>query len=564
MAKYASNDQKNFKIGISSFSDNRTSLEVIGRVGINSSSAKSALDVAGSVNVSDGLSVTGLSTFTGIGTFVSDLYVGGDLNVVGDLVYDEVTGRNLNITGVATVGTAFTVNGPSNLVDTFVSGALTATTFTGAGTGLTGITSATNAVNIYGGATGQLLYQAQPGLTSAFESGTTGFALISRGSNQPPEWLAAAPAGAIEGLLIFDEGSAVGGGITYSGVDFRGLDITATGGNNGGIATITVEQQSFVTLAGIATNVIGGIASVTQLNVNAGVSSFADFKITSSGVGATVGASAGITTYYGRGTELTGIVTSLVAGENIAISASTGNVTITGLAKTDRINADSLVVTGISTLGIITGAESLGVGTVYATNIVSDTGTFSGDVTFNSDVSIGGTVGDLNVTNLVVTGVSTLGIITGAESIGVTTVYTDNIVGGTATFSGNVTIGGTLTYEDVSNIDSVGFVTARIGLNVGYTTGPSGIGVTVLPDGSGVFAGILTAQNLDVGTELNVGSATSQFTVVSSGSTIMVGIGTTNPLHTLDVRGDTNIEGNLTVNNNTIPSLAMVIALGGL
>ncbi len=558
MAKYASNDQKNFKIGISSFSDNRTSLEVIGRVGINSSSAKSALDVAGSVNVSDGLSVTGLSTFTGIGTFVSDLYVGGDLNVVGDLVYDEVTGRNLNITGVATVGTAFTVNGPSNLVDTFVSGALTATTFTGAGTGLTGITSATNATNIYGGLAGQLLYQAQPGITSAFENGTTGFALVSRGTGQPPEWLAAAPAGAIEGLLLFDEGSAVGGGITYSGVDFRGLQVTATGGNNGGIATITVAQQPFVALAGIATNVIGGIASVTQLNVNAGVSSFADFKITSSGVGATVGSSTGITTYYGRGTELTGIVTSLVAGENIAISASTGNVTITGLAKTDRINADSLVVTGISTLGIITGAESLGVGTVYATNIVSDTGTFSGDV------SIGGTVSDLNVTNLVVTGVSTLGIITGAESIGVTTIYTDNIVGGTATFSGNVTIGGTLTYEDVSNIDSVGFVTARIGLNVGYTTGPSGIGVTVLPDGSGVFAGILTAQNLDVGTELNVGSATSQFTVVSSGSSIMVGIGTTDPEYTLDVRGDTNIDGNLTVNDNTIPSLAVVIALGGL
>jgi len=522
MAKYASNDQKNFKIGISSFSDNKTSLEVIGRVGINSSSAKSALDVAGSVNVSDGLSVTGLSTFTGIGTFVSDLYVGGDLNVVGDLVYDEVTGRNLNITGVATVGTAFTVNGPSNLVDTFVSGALTATTFTGAGTGLTGITSATNATNIYGGATGQLLYQAQPGITSAFESGTTGFALISRGSNQPPQWLAAAPAGAIEGLLVFDEGSAVGGGITYSGLDFRGLDITAAGSNLGGTATVTVVQQSFVPLAGIATNVIGGIASVTQLNVNAGVSSFADFKITSSGVGATVGTSAGITTYYGRGTELVGIVTSIVAGANISVSGSTGQVTIIGLANTTNVSAETLVVSGISTLGIITGAESLGVGTVYATNFVG--GTFSGS---------------------------------------------------NANFSGNVTIGGTLTYEDVASIDAVGFVTARIGLNVGYTTGPAGIGVTILPDGSGVFAGIVTASTVHVSSRLGVGTdnpenafqvglGNSSFTIVSTATTTMVGIGTTNPLHTLDVRGDTNIVGNLTVNNNTIPSLAMVIALGGL
>lgn len=553
MTKYASKDFKDLKVGISSFSDGKTSLEVIGRLGVNTSTSENAVDVVGSVNISEDLYVSGVSTFVGVGTFVSDLHVGGNLNVVGDLVYDEVTGRNLNITGVATVGTAFTVNGPSNLVDTFVSGALTATTFTGAGTGLTGITSATNATNIYGGATGQLLYQAQPGLTSSFESGTTGFALISRGSNQPPEWLAAAPAGAIEGLLIFDEGSAVGGGITYSGVDFRGLDVTATGGNNGGIATVTVAQQTYVDQAGVSTSVVGGAASVTQLNVDVGISSFADFKITSSGVGATVGTSAGITTYYGRGTELIGIVTSLVAGENIAISTSTGNVTITGLAKTDRINADSLVVTGISTLGIITGAESLGVGTVYATNIVSDTATFSGDV------SIGGTVSDLNVTNLVVTGVSTLGIITGAESIGVTTIYTENIVGGTATFSGNVTIGGTLTYEDVSNIDSVGFVTARIGLNVGYTTGPSGIGATILPDGNAAFAGIVTSSG-----GLIVGSATSQFSVISSGSTIMVGIGTTNPLHTLDVRGDTNIEGSLTINNNTVPSLAMVIALGGL
>ena len=35
-----------------------------------------------------------------------------------------------------------------------------------------------------------------------------------------------------------------------------------------------------------------------------------------------------------------------------------------------------------------------------------------------------------------------------------------------ATFGGNVTIGGTLTYDEVINIDSIGIVTARSGLNV--------------------------------------------------------------------------------------------------
>ena len=41
-----------------------------------------------------------------------------------------------------------------------------------------------------------------------------------------------------------------------------------------------------------------------------------------------------------------------------------------------------------------------------------------------------------------------------------------NVVGAAATFSGNVSVGGTLTYEDVTNIDSVGVITARQGIVV--------------------------------------------------------------------------------------------------
>ena len=52
-------------------------------------------------------------------------------------------------------------------------------------------------------------------------------------------------------------------------------------------------------------------------------------------------------------------------------------------------------------------------------------------------------------------------------------------VTGFTTFSGGVSIGGTLTYEDVSNIDSVGIITAQAGINV--TGGNVGIG-TASPD----------------------------------------------------------------------------------
>ena len=40
------------------------------------------------------------------------------------------------------------------------------------------------------------------------------------------------------------------------------------------------------------------------------------------------------------------------------------------------------------------------------------------------------------------------------------------VVTGVSTFSGNVSVGGTLTYEDVTNIDSIGIVTARTGIKV--------------------------------------------------------------------------------------------------
>jgi hypothetical protein len=41
-----------------------------------------------------------------------------------------------------------------------------------------------------------------------------------------------------------------------------------------------------------------------------------------------------------------------------------------------------------------------------------------------------------------------------------------NVTGVAATFTGNVNVGGILTYEDVTNVDSIGVITARDGLRV--------------------------------------------------------------------------------------------------
>ena len=58
---------------------------------------------------------------------------------------------------------------------------------------------------------------------------------------------------------------------------------------------------------------------------------------------------------------------------------------------------------------------------------------------------------------------------------------------GDASFSGNVSVGGTLTYEDVTNIDAVGLVTARNGIVVGS-------GITLSKDGDIFFTGIMTGN----------------------------------------------------------------------
>ena len=66
------------------------------------------VEVTAGVATVQNLSVTGVSTVTGIATFQDDVYIAGNLNVIGDVVYDEVNGRNLFISGVGTIANLIT------------------------------------------------------------------------------------------------------------------------------------------------------------------------------------------------------------------------------------------------------------------------------------------------------------------------------------------------------------------------------------------------------------------------------------------------------------------------
>ena len=91
----------------------------------------------------------------------------------------------------------------------------------------------------------------------------------------------------------------------------------------------------------------------------------------------------------------------------------------------------------------------------------------------------------------------------------------NNIVGVVdITASGNVSVGGTLTYEDVTNIDSVGIVTARSGLEVGA----AGVGGTISATGNVEFAGLTTAKFAGVTETVSIASTTE---IVAGKSVIM-------------------------------------------
>ena len=82
-----------------------------------------------------------------------------------------------------------------------------------------------------------------------------------------------------------------------------------------------------------------------------------------------------------------------------------------------------------------------------------------------------------------------------------------NLTGaGGINITGDIVTTGTITYEDVTNVDSVGIVTARGGLEVGA----AGVGGTISATGNVEFAGFTTISKLGSATEIvSVASTTS-------------------------------------------------------
>ena len=103
-----------------------------------------------------------------------------------------------------------------------------------------------------------------------------------------------------------------------------------------------------------------------------------------------------------------------------------------------------------------------------------------------------------------------------------------NGITGDITTPGDVGIGGTLTYEDVANVDSIGIVTARSGINVpsGNVTVSSGSvsATSFTGDGSNITgdSGFSTALGNDAGTLENLIFKTTESFTVAAGTSVRI------------------------------------------
>ena len=144
-------------------------------------------------------------------------------------------------------------------------------------------------------------------------------------------------------------------------------------------------------------------------------------------------------------------------------------------------------------------------------------------------------------------------------------------VSGAATFTGSVTIGGTLTYEDVTNIDSVGLITARKGIiSSGVVTATAFHGASQVGIQSGgiqIGAGITQLNFVGTGNTFAVNGTTVDISIAGGGgagaggtwSTYTAGIATsksvgvnTSTLDDTDLTGIGNSFKGLYISNGMI------------
>ena len=224
------------------------------------------------------------------------------------------------------------------------------------------------------------------------------------------------------------------------------------------------------------------------------------------GTAITIGGASGIvsaTAFYGDGSNLDGVASAglgtalaeegagsviyytdavLGIGSTVIVSvpSTTSDVAYTQYATVSVDGDADLIVAEdddfvADILGIGSDVQTPGTLTnnsrVRAARLVNSAGTGAPQLQFGAEVPVG--YGITGAGGINVSGAATVGALSASSG----------------SITGNLTVSGVLTYDDVTNVDSLGIVTARGGFEIGA----SGVGGTITSAGSAEFAGIVTA-----------------------------------------------------------------------
>tara|TARA_B100000475_G_scaffold69243_1_gene49600 strand:+ start:648 stop:3221 length:2574 start_codon:yes stop_codon:yes gene_type:complete len=556
------------EVGLSTENVVSQSLRVDGNTDLNGNLDLSGyFDVDGHANL-DNVSVAGITTFggavTGSGGFIGNLTG----NVTGN-ISGEITADTIVSTGIVT-GTAFYTGAEGSAIR------ITGNTISGPAT----LTIDPSAV---GDNTGSVV------IAGNLQVDGTTTTINSTVVNIDDKNIQVATGAA-------NDAAADGAGITIdSGDGDKSWQFEATGDNFGSSENINVASSK-----------VYKINNTTVLGADGLGAGIINSSLTSLG---TIGSLVATTADINAGT-----IDNSVIGGSTPNAGTFTNVTANGVLDVDgHTNLDNVSISGVTTT---TGAITASGG------VVGDvTGNVTGDLTGTADLATSVTVtandsennslfpvfvdgasgtqgvetdsgftynpsqGNLSATtftgNLVgnvtgnVTGNTsgTAGGLTGTPDVTVR-----NITGVAATFTGDVTIGGVLTYEDVTNIDSIGIVTARTDITAGRNLRVAGIATVVgdvhvngkLYDGDDAFGTsgqVLSSDGTDTAW-VNSGSLTAGaaslvgVTAVSDNSTHFLAFVDSSSGNEA-IKVDTGLTYNPSTNQLVLAGLTFPVADGG-
>ena len=271
-----------------------------------------------------------------VGTGVT-IETNGQATFAGVITATSFSGDGSNLTGISDASSLSfggAVKAQANGFGVIVTGV---TTSSGGFSGnLSG--TATLATDLAINGTNQILYQDSNNDTDLLDTGNAGQILQSNGAGAAPTWVTSAPAGAIEGISIRDENTIVGSANSISTINFLGSVVTADAAVGAGIATVTInaiaglgvsEGSGSKATGATGLDFVGPLVSVDAVS-NTGFSTIRVDGLSIKDEGSSVGTAGSITTlnFVGSG------IAAAVSGNTATITSSGGvtNADVVALA----------------------------------------------------------------------------------------------------------------------------------------------------------------------------------------------------------------------------------------